>query len=166
MSKTNGSHATADFDLHGIAGIRLVDATSADVAAVARQLGPLRSELAREPDLVIRFIDRLPLPSPIRYIGVDDAGFAGDAFLVLRSKHKAQARVQIPLAQVGVQPAEIVCEHGLPAVPLLIAMINLVALSKGVLPMHAAAFSYQGQGILTTGWSKGGKTETLLAFMA
>ncbi|MCC6169012.1 MAG: hypothetical protein IT329_17450 [Caldilineaceae bacterium] len=166
MSKSNGFHATADFDLHGIAGIRLVDATSADVAAVARQLGPLRSELARDPDLIIRFVDRLSLSSPIRYIGVDDAGFAGDAFLVLRSKHKAQARVQIPLAQVGVQPAEIVCERGLPAVPLLIAMINLVALSKGVLPMHASAFSYQGRGVLTTGWSKGGKTETLLAFMA
>ncbi len=166
MTQTNGFYSSIDFDLHGIAGVRLVGATPDDVAAVARQLGPLRRELTRDPDLTIRFVDRLPLTSPIRYIGVDDAGYAGDAFLVLRSKHKAQARVQIPLAQVGIQPAEILCEHGLPAVPLLIAMINLVALGKGVLPMHASAFHYQGQGILTTGWSKGGKTETLLAFMA
>jgi hypothetical protein len=32
--------------------------------------------------------------------------------------------------------------------------------------MHASAFCYNGVGVLTTGWSKGGKTETLLAFMA
>ncbi len=167
-SFSNGGSApiTTDYDLHGVVGIRLVDAAPGDVAAVNRQLGPIQQPLDRQPDLAIRFVDRLPLTGPVRYIGVNDAGFTDDAFLVLRSKHKAQARVQIPLAQVGVQPAEIVCERGLPAVPLLIAMINLVALGKGVLPMHASAFSYQGQGILTTGWSKGGKTETLLAFMA
>jgi hypothetical protein len=34
------------------------------------------------------------------------------------------------------------------------------------LPMHASAFTYQGVGVMTTGWSKGGKTETLLAAMA
>src|SRR5690606_21859517 len=167
-SFSNGGSApiTTDYDLHGVVGIRLVDAAPGDVAAVNRQLGPIQQPLDRQPDLAIRFVDRLSLAAPVRYIGVNDAGFTDDAFLVLRSKHKAQARVQIPLAQVGVQPAEIVCERGLPAVPLLIAMINLVALGKGVLPMHASAFSYQGQGILTTGWSKGGKTETLLAFMA
>ena len=168
MTNTNGvnPHSTADFDLHGIAGIRLIDAAPGDVEAVTRQLGPIRAQLSQEPDLVIRFVDRLPLSSSIRYLGVDDAGFTDDAFLVLRSKHKVRAKVQIPLAQVGVQPCEIVCERGLPAVPLLIPILNLIALSKGVLPMHASAFRYQGQGILATGWSKGGKTETLLAFMA
>jgi hypothetical protein len=165
-TNASNAHLTVDYDLHGIAGIRLVDAAPGDVAVVTRQLGPLQIQLVREPDLVIRFVDRLPLASPIRYIGVNDAGFTNDAFLVLRSKHKAHARVRIPLAQVGLQPCEIVCERGLPAVPLLIAMLNLVALGKGVLPMHASAFCYEGQGILTTGWSKGGKTETLLAFMA
>jgi hypothetical protein len=38
-------------------------------------------------------------------------------------------------------------------------------LGKGYLPLHASAFLYQGLGILATGWAKGGKTETLLAFM-
>jgi hypothetical protein len=38
-------------------------------------------------------------------------------------------------------------------------------LGKGYLPLHASAFLYKGQGCLVTGWAKGGKTETLLAFM-
>ncbi|HEX6383135.1 MAG TPA: hypothetical protein VF177_00560, partial [Anaerolineae bacterium] len=95
----------------------------------------------------------------------DDAGFTDDAFLVLRSKHKARACVQIPFDQIGGQ-CEIICERGLPAVPFLIPIINLTALGKGALPMHASAFTYEGSGVLVTGWAKGGKTETLLAFIA
>jgi len=166
-ASTNHSHRVEqqDYDLHGIVGIRLCNATAHDIAAVNRQLGPIQAPLQRKPDITVQFVDRLPLSSPIRYLGVNDAGFTDDAFLVLRSKHKSQAKVQIPFEQVG-QPCTITCESGLPAVPLLIAIINLTALAKGALPMHAAAFAYKGQGVLTTGWAKGGKTETLLAFMA
>ena len=53
---------------------------------------------------------------------------------------------------------EIVCERGLPAVPLLVATINLTALAGGALPLHASAFEVDGRGVVTTGWSKGGKT--------
>ena len=112
-----------DYDLHGLAGIRLLDAAPADAAAVTRQLGPIQAPLTREPDIVIRFVDRLQTSSRVRYLGVDDAGFTDDAFLVLRSKHKAQARVQIPFEQIGGQ-VQIVCESGLPAVPLLIPILN------------------------------------------
>lgn len=154
-----------DYNLHNIVGIRLVDATPQDVAAVTRQLGPIQKPFSREPDITIRFVDRLATTSPIRYLGVDEAGFTDDAFLVLRSKHKTKAKVQIPLAQVGSR-CEIVCESGLPAVPLLIPILNLTALANGAMPLHASAFTYKGTGILTTGWSKGGKTETLLAFMS
>ena len=55
-------------------------------------------------------------------------------------------------------------ERGLQAVPLLIPIVNFAALSKGVIPLHASAFAYNDVGILVTGWAKGGKTETLLAF--
>src|SRR5918997_82180 len=90
----------ADFDLHGIVGIRLVGASPGDERAVADQLGPIRTPgLDREPDIVIRFV-------------------------------------------------------------------NLTALAKGALPLHAAAFTYRGTGVVVTGWAKGGKTETLLGFMA
>lgn len=154
-----------DYDLHGIVGIRLVEATAADAAIVSQQLGPIRATLARDPDIFIRFVDRLPISSRVRYLGVDDAGFTDDAFLILRSKHKSRAKVQIPFDRIGRQ-CEIVCERGLPAVPLLIAIINLTVLGKGALPLHASAFTYNDTGILVTGWAKGGKTETLLGFMA
>jgi hypothetical protein len=61
---------------------------------------------------------------------------------------------------------EIVCERRAGHVPHLLAVINMTALSRGVLPLHASAFTYRGVGVLATGWGKGGKTETLLAFAA
>lgn len=166
LSTTNGQPvATYDFDLHGIVGIRLLNATQRDSAAVAAQLGPIKATLQRTPDITIRFVDHLPLTSTIRYLGVEEAAYTDDAFLVLRGKHKVRVMVQIPFARIG-ERCEIICERGAPAVPLLIPILNLTALNKGVLPLHAAAFRYNGQGVLVTGWSKGGKTETLLAFAA
>lgn len=155
-----------DFNLHDMVGIRLVNATPGDIAAVKRQLGPIEKPLSRAPDIVIRFVEQLTFSSPVRYLGVDDAGFTDNAFLVLRGKHQSRVRVQIPFDQIGSQQCEIVCESGLPAVPLLIPILNLTALNKGVLPLHASALIYNGEGILVTGWSKGGKTESLLAFIA
>jgi hypothetical protein len=61
---------------------------------------------------------------------------------------------------------DIVCERQAGHVPHLLAVINMTALAKGVLPLHASAFTYRGVGVLATGWAKGGKTETLLAFAA
>jgi hypothetical protein len=60
----------------------------------------------------------------------------------------------------------IVCERRAGHVPHLLAVINATALAKGVLPLHASAFIHRGVGVLATGWAKGGKTETLLAFAA
>jgi hypothetical protein len=162
----NGPVATTvDYNLHGLAGVRLLNATSKDVATVTRQLGPIQAPLEREPDITIRFVDELKLPSRLHYLGVNEAAFTDDAFLVLRSKYKSRAKVQIPFQDIG-SGCEIICEHNIAAVPLLIAILNLIVLGKGALPMHASAFNYEGKGILATGWAKGGKTETLLAFMA
>ena len=154
-----------DYDVRGIVGVRLLGASPQDAAAVDRQLGPVRAPLAGAPDVVVRFVDRLPLSSPMRYVGLDDAGFTDDAFLVLRGSHASPVTVQVPLEDIG-GPCEIVCESGVGSVPLLIPVLNLTALAKGVVPLHAAAFTYEGTGVLVTGWAKGGKTETLLAFMA
>jgi hypothetical protein len=165
---TTGSKADAevvDFDLHGLAAIRLLSPTPADRAAVRKQLGPLQAAVDCEPDIVIRFVDRLERSSRMRYVGLDDAGFTDDAFLVLRSRHKSPARVKIDFSQIG-GPTEIVCERGLTAVPYLVPILNLTLLAKGVLPLHASAFVHEGTGVVATGWSKGGKTEALLAFAA
>jgi hypothetical protein len=156
---------TLDFDIHGLAGIRLVAPSPADALAVRRQLGPLNATLDREPDILIRFVDRLKTASPLRVLGMYEAGFTDDAFLVLRSKHKSSAKVEVDFSQIGGQ-IEIVCERGLPAVPLLIPLLNLTLLDRGVLALHASAFVHEGKGVVATGWSKGGKTESLLAFAA
>lgn len=156
--------SATDFDLHGLVGIRLTDANASDRAAVARQVGPIAAKLSRDPDIVIRFVKQLPTQSPLHFVGVGDAAFADDAFLILRAKHKAPGRVQIDFDAVGGQ-CEIVAEHGLPAIPLLIAIINLTVLARGGLALHASAFRYEGTNTLVMGWAKGGKTELLLAFI-
>jgi hypothetical protein len=158
-------NSPVDFDLGGVVGVRLSGAGPREEAAVARQLGPIRGSLQREPDITLRFVERLELSSPVRYIGLEEAGFTDDAFLVLRGKFKSRARVEIPFERIG-RPCELRCERGLAAVPLLIPIVNLTALARGYLPLHAAAFVHSGVGVLATGWSKGGKTETLLAAMA
>ena len=162
---TERAAVEVDYDLHGLVGIRLLGASPRDATAVRRQLGPIEAPLGREPDIVIRFVDRLPTPSSLRYLGVEDAAFTDDAFLVLRSRHKARAKVRIAFEEIGGRP-EIVCERGLPAVPLLIPIVNLTVLARGALALHASAFAYDGVGVVSTGWSKGGKTEALLAFAA
>ena len=154
-----------DHDLHGIVGIRLLNAAPGDVRTVARQLGLPSQRLSREPDIVIRFVDDLRLTSPLRYLGLEDSAFTDDAFIILQSKRTNWARAKVPFEAVGGR-CEIVCESGLSSVPLLIAIINLSALAKGVVPLHASAFVHRGVGVLVTGWSKGGKTEALLAFVS
>ena len=152
-----------DYDLHGFVGIRLLDAGAAEERLVTRQLGPIRAALAREPDVTIRFVDRLEL-GPLRLIGADDAAFCDEGFVLLRGKQKSRARVLLPLDRAG-DRCEIVAERGLAAVPHLVAIVNLTALAHGVLPLHASAFTWNGAGVLATGWAKGGKTEALLAFL-
>jgi hypothetical protein len=152
---------TADFDLHGLVGLRVVDATPSDLAVVRRQLGHAGTTLDREPDLTIRFVERLA-PSPLTLVGVGESGYDDESFYLLQAKGGSRRRTRMPFDRLG-PGAEIVCERGIPAVPHLLATINLVMLTRDVLPLHATALEVDGAGVLVTGWSKGGKTETLLA---
>jgi hypothetical protein len=154
-----------DFDLHGIVGLRVLEAQARDVDTVVRQIGPLVSPLTREPDITVRFVDDLPERRRMTYAGWPDCAATDDAFYLLRGKDGVPARTLLPLDSVG-KTCEIVCERRAGHVPHLLAVINLTALAKGVLPLHASAFTYRGSGVLATGWAKGGKTETLLAFAA
>jgi hypothetical protein len=157
--------ATVDYDLHGLVRVRLLEAGPADAAVVDRQLGPLRTEVGGQPDIVIRFVDRLEVHGRERLLGAGDAAFTDDAFIILRAKYRSRTRVSLRLDRLAAQP-EFVCERGLPAVPYLIPVLNLTALAAEALPLHAAAFEHDGRGVVVTGWSKGGKTESLLAFTA
>jgi len=156
--------AAIDFDLHGLVGIRLLGPTPAEAAAVGQQLGLSPGVIAGEPDIVIRWVDGFPA-SRLKIIGDHEAGFNDDAFFVLRNKHNTRARVQIPFDAIGSR-CEIVCDSGVLGIPLLVPIINLTLLRKGIVPIHASAFVYEGKGILAAGWSKGGKTEALLSFLA
>lgn len=167
MSKTNGTissnHRPIDYDIHGLVGVRLINPSPSDAHAVAKQLGHLQRPLTREPDIVVHFVQHLPTPD-LRYLGLNQCGFTKDGFFVLRSSKK-EAKVKIPFDQIGKQ-CEIVCESGLRAVPLLLAIVNLTMLAKDCVSLHASAFVYKGTGVLVTGWAKCGKTETLLSFAA
>jgi hypothetical protein len=157
-----GDHV--DFDLHGIVGIRLLDPLPRDVRTLTRQLGPLRGRLAGEPDITVHFVDELPCPEPMTYAGLDCAA-TDEKFFLLTGRDGVRARTSLPLDAVGGR-CSIVAERRVGPVPHLLAVINLTALAKGVLPLHASAFIHRGAGVLVTGWSKGGKTETLLALAA
>src|SRR5438093_948145 len=83
--------APVDYDVHGLVGIRLLNAPPSAAAGVGRQLGLAPASLSLEPDLTIRFVDRLPNSSPVRYLGQDDVGFTDDAFLLLGDRHGTRA---------------------------------------------------------------------------
>lgn len=131
---------------------------------VRRQLGPLDSPVRGEADICIRFVDALPTDLPLRYLGDAEFAYSDEAFFVLRGKHKSQVMVQLPVDAIG-GPLEIVCCRGVTAIPYLIGLINLTALAKGFLPLHASAIRYEQRDILVTGWAKGGKTESVLGFI-
>jgi len=153
-----------DLNLHGFAGIRVAGGSDADRAAVEAELGPLPRGIEGEPDIVVRFVPRLETGA-LRLIGKDDVGFSDDAFYLLRGRRGAPVRTRIPIDAVGGR-CEIVCESGGGGVPLLREVVNATALARGAVPVHGAAFEYEDTGALVTGWSRGGKTEALLAFMA
>jgi len=157
--------ASTDFDLHGVVGVRLIGATAADVAAVRRQLGPIERDLDRPPEIQVEYVDRLPADGPLRAIGREDSAFDGSSFVVLRGRHRLHVRVAVPLDRVGA-PCRIVAERGVGPIPLLVPIVNVTALTAGLLPIHASAFVHAGTGVLVTGWAKGGKSEVLLAFAA
>lgn len=160
-----GHHAQhVDLDLHGLLAVRLVAPRPGDVRTVTRQLGLTPTRLSREPDLVLRFVDELPAAGALRPLGgyaYDDAGF----YAVVRGRDRHR-RVRLDVASLGLPGHELVCEHGVATVPLLLDVLNLTALQRGLLPLHASAFTVDGTGVLVTGWAKAGKTETLLGFMA
>jgi hypothetical protein len=158
-----GGTGSVDFDLHGFVGLRVLDAQPGDVATITRQIGPVRRPLDREPDITVRFVDDLRHPGPLTYgRWPESAGTAG-TFLLLRGRDGVTARTALPMDAVGGR-CDIVCERRAGSVPHLLAVINMTMLAKGILPLHASAFTYRGAGVLATGWAKGGKTETLLAF--
>lgn len=158
----NSNVGNASFDMHGKVGIQLADATSSDARLVSRELGLTAAESCGS-DLVLRFADRVGDGAAERLIGRNDVAYTDDAFILIRSKHRA--RVNIPFDQLGTA-CELVYQRGSAKLPLLLSIVNVTAMAAGMLPLHASAFRFQGRGALVTGWARGGKTTSLLGFMA
>lgn len=152
-----------EFDVHGLVGVRLIDPSPGDTAAVARQLGMFHAPLTREPDITLRFVKRMLTP-PLLHLGFRKLGFLDNALFVFEDGASG-GKVRIPFAQLG-RRCEIVCESGLQTVPLLKPILALTAATKGFASVHASAFVHNGVGVLMAGWAESGKTTALLGFAA
>jgi hypothetical protein len=151
--------------VHGRVRVLVTGADSADLRAVQRQLGPLLPVLdgSAEADVEVRFVSEVTTTGTLVSVGHGEAAYDEASFYVTKTKGQVPTSVRMPLDSVGDGCCVIECEHGVPAVPLLVAVINISALSRGVLPLHASAVHVGGRTLLATGWSKGGKTESVLA---
>src|SRR5688500_3232065 len=154
--------ASLTLDLNGLLAIGLVGAGPAEIATIRRQLGPL-PEISAPPELVIEWLDELPIRGPLRPLG-REAAHGPDDFVVLRGRRKTSVRMVIPVDEIGTIPLRVRLERGARAVPYLLPLVNLTLLAKGTVPVHASAFLSRGRGTLVSGWAKGGKSEALLAF--
>lgn len=116
-----------------------------------------RGASTEPPLLTVRFVDRLDDTGVRRLVG---PRYATDGRCLLMRSGQGWAR--LPIGDENAT-SELVCERGVDEVPHLVDLLNLAALQRGVLPLHAAALSRSGEGILLLGWSQGGKTEAVLA---
>lgn len=142
--------------------IRLIGAWPSDRAAVEAQFGPGNGARPGIADITVRFVDDAVGTGPLRFLGPGAAGFTDDGFIVLLGRFRRPVRVRLPVADLG-GPCEIICEHSVGRVPHLVAIVNLAVLANGGLSLHASGFETNGTATVATGWSKGGKTEALLA---
>jgi hypothetical protein len=161
---SEGPPDQTDIDICGLVRIRLIGAGDENRRVVEKQVGVSGGPPAGEPDISVRYVQQLRLPSPVHLIGSDVAAFTDSAFIVRRGSDRSSARAELPFDAIG-QPLEITCERSWVGVPHLAALVNMRMLAKGIVPLHASAFEVNGVGTAAAGWSQSGKTETLLAFM-
>ena len=76
-----------DFDFHGLARVRLTQASSADARAVARQLGFPGVAAVGPADVVVRYVDHFPGVGSARPVGLEDAAVA-----LARAHQRSDAR--------------------------------------------------------------------------
>jgi hypothetical protein len=152
-----------DFDLQGIVGLRLINPGENDLKIITKKFEIVPVNLTYEPDIIVSYVNKLEMNN-LTYIGLNTAGYNTDGFFIL-SNGKEDVKLKIPFEDIGLRQLKIVCESGTPDVPILNHIINLIFLSKNILPIHSTSFEYNGLGALVMGWAKGGKTESLFSFI-
>jgi len=103
-----------DYDIHGLIGIRLLNSSQADAAAICRQLGPFQRPLSLEPDIVLRFVHP-PSSDCLRYVEENESGFTEGGFFVFQ-RERDKAKVRIAFDEIR-KRCEILCEIGMRSVP-------------------------------------------------
>lgn len=152
---------SSTFNIHGVVGIEIIYAHELEARKLLRSLDPFRGDLPGPPDITVRFFDRDDIQD-WRYVGQDKAGFNGADFFVLDESGDRVSAI-IPFDDIG-DRCEIWYEAGAKTTPLFKEIIRLTFLSRGYVPVHGSAFVFDYRGVLATGWARGGKTRTLLAF--
>lgn len=150
-----------EFDLGGCLRVRLINPTTADIAATARILGPPEPFTTEPAAVTIRYLPTLD-PAVLHYLGYNRFGFSEDQLYVL-GRRDGIPKGNVPFGELD-EPFEISCRQGIGAAPFLIELLGMALLARGHVLVHGSAIEYRGRGILISGWNKGGKTETLLAF--
>ncbi|ADB73155.1 hypothetical protein Gobs01_02606 [Geodermatophilus obscurus DSM 43160] len=129
---------------------------------MTRELGPSDGAPSGEPDITVTFTDEPRPVGPLRLLGLRQAAFDDAHFYLLDG---AGHRARLDFSRLG-DRCEVVCDRRISHIPLLIPIVGLRLLLKEHVLLHAASFVHHGTGVLVTGWQKGGKTETMLPFMA
>jgi hypothetical protein len=153
-----------EFDIHGLAGIRLVDPSPRDLTAVSAQIGP-PSALSGAPDLTIRFVEDLAPERPVKWIEPHSIGFSDEGLFLYAADSGARPTGCLRLEAPGPR-WELRCRARQGSVPLLLSLVDLAVSAKGAFALHASAFTYRGSGVAVAGLARSGKTTALLAFMA
>jgi hypothetical protein len=152
-----------DYDVHGLARIRLVDPAPTDVTAVSALIGQ-PSALREAPDLTIRFVEDLRPAGPVKWIEPHSLGFGEEGLFLYGADSGAGPAACLTLEGYPSR-WRLRCGSGQATVPLLRPLVDLVVSAKGVFALHASAFTYRGSGVVVAGWARAAKTTALLAFM-
>lgn len=160
------SVSATDVDVHGWLKVRLEGAGADDLKAAASALGMPLGRAGGTPDLLVRYVDSVLDGGAGWSLGAREAAFDDSRFVLTRGRWARPVAVVLPLPDLTEGCIEVECEHGVGRPPLLTHLLNVAAVRRGGLALHASAFVHDGQGVLVTGWSKGGKTELLLGCVA
>jgi len=153
--------------IHDFVNIDLIDPPNKLAHFMGEELGYFQidsgSSKQDNSDIVVRFVDELPIMGKREYIslyaGYDDVSL----FVMDGLQHKAT----IPFDSLEGN-CKIICEKGFDPLNILLLLENLLrykfVLKEAVL-IHASAVSYHGQGIIFPAWANTGKTNLLLQFL-
>jgi hypothetical protein len=161
-SRSTGT--VVDFEVHGLAGIRLVDPAPRDVAAVSARIGP-PSALSKAPEMTIRFVEDLQPARPVKWIDPGSIGFGEEGLFLYTGDSGGGPNGCLTLEEPGPR-WKLRCRAGQESVPLLVPLVDLAMSAQGVFALHASAFTYRGSGVVVAGWARSGKTTALLGFVA